>query len=169
MRGDEQPSGPHALRSGSVAFRAVSEIRVATTVDTEQLVALGRRFLASSGYGVKVPDDEAREGIEMLIHSGRVFVAEKDKKIVGALGARMTNLWFSQSLTVASELMWWVDEEHRGTLAAVRLVGAFEAWAKAEGAHFIAMSDITGLGNVDKLLKRLGYKCVERAHVKGVA
>jgi len=130
---------------------------------------MGRRFLRASSFDVKASDEDIRDAFAELIHSGRIFVAERDEVIVGMLGARLVNPWFSRSVVIATELMWWVDEEHRGSLSSVRLVGAFEQWAKSEHADMISMSDLTGYKGVDRLLSRLGYKCVERAHIKGVA
>ena len=91
-------------------------------------------------------------------------------KIVGCICGIITNFWFARNTKVAAELGWWVNEEHRGSTASIRLLQAFENWAKEHGVKAITMSDLVINGDTPAgpIYKKLGYELVERAHVKGV-
>lgn len=70
-------------------------------------------------------------------------------------------VWFAQ------ERLWWIDPAHRGP-AAMRMLAAYEAWAKERGCKFIGM---VGMGEdpaVGALYKRRGYRAAERNFLKAV-
>lgn len=65
----------------------------------------------------------------------------------------------------AHEDVFWIDPDHRG-LWAVKMIAAFEAWAKARGASIIGLS--CPLGTVERLYTRLGYRPAETTFAKGL-
>jgi hypothetical protein len=85
------------------------------------------------------------------------------------LAAMMTTVWYSPSTKMAHEMMWWVNEENRGTIASIKLIKAYENWARENGADLIAMCDlvIEGQEPVGTTLNRLGYEMSERTYIKG--
>jgi len=63
---------------------------------------------------------------------------------------------------VAQDLGWYVDPEHRGGTAAVRMVRDFEAWAKSKGARCVLLAQTTAI-NVDRTrqwCEALGYTVI---------
>jgi GNAT superfamily N-acetyltransferase len=147
-------------------------IRVAGVPDVDAIVAMAGPFLNYSHFTeyTEIERDDIVFGICNLIDNGIIFVAEKEDEIVGCICGMITNLWFARNTKVAAELGWWVNEEHRGSTASMRLLQAFENWAKEQGVKAITMSDlvIDGQTPTGQIYKKLGYELVERAHVKGV-
>jgi hypothetical protein len=144
-----------------------------TLDDVSALSAMGTRFVRLASYGRHMlsSKEEIAIGLRRMLEQGAVgWVAVVDDKIVGALIAALAPVWWSPSILVGAELAWWVEEEHRGGMTAVRLERMFEAWAIAKGAMFAAMSDLVvdGKDTAGPLLERLGYQMVERAHIKKV-
>lgn len=69
---------------------------------------------------------------------------------------------------VSKDSMWWIDPSHRGGTAAVRMLDAFEAWAKERGCAF---GGIAGMGddpNITRLLERRGYRSAEVHFLKAL-
>lgn len=65
----------------------------------------------------------------------------------------------------ASELIWWIEPDHRGR-AAPRMIAEYEAWAKARGCLF---AELVGLGAepaTGPLYRRCGYGAAERHYLK---
>lgn len=146
-------------------------IRQATHDDIDALAKMGQQFLAYSPHGHLVDPSAAsmRESIQRIMDHGVVFVGTIGGEIVGCLCATMSNIWFSPDSKVAIELAWWVNEEHRAGTVAVRLVYAYEVWARAQGASVITMSNliIDGKPSSGTILERLGYIISEQTHIKG--
>lgn len=65
----------------------------------------------------------------------------------------------------AHEDVFWIDPDHRG-IWAVKMIRAFEAWAKGRGASVIGLS--CPLGTVEPLYTRLGYDPAEMTFAKGL-
>jgi GNAT superfamily N-acetyltransferase len=150
----------------------MTQVRRGTIEDIDALVDMGGRFFAFSAFSEFVPfdPDAVRAGLIALLDGGVVFVAEREHQIVGGIVGAMTSVWFNPDARTATELGWWVDEEHRTTSAGIKLYRAFEAWAKEQGAHAIVMSDlvIRGVAPAENLFMKLGFTTVERSHVKKV-
>jgi hypothetical protein len=48
------------------------------------------------------------------------------------------------------------------------MLGAFESWAKEQGAAFVSMGDIQPVQDLTKLYERKGFKLMEKTFVKEV-
>ncbi|MBZ5760284.1 GNAT family N-acetyltransferase [Rhizobium sp. VS19-DR104.2] len=70
-------------------------------------------------------------------------------------------------IKVASELMWWVDPEHRG-LAATKMLNAYEAWARGRRCQFAGMVGLGADPSTSRLYDRRGYAPVERHFMKSL-
>jgi hypothetical protein len=99
----------------------MSIIRKATIDDLDQIVEMANRFIAFAPHGslIKHTTDEITHTVRLFLESGIIFVIDVDGKAVGILAAIMTSVWYSPSTKVAHEMMWWVNEEHRGTIASI--------------------------------------------------
>lgn len=147
-------------------------VRPATDRDLGAIALMGARFLAASPYADFVQTEHADlvdRLRKLLADNGVAFVAEVDGEVRGAIVGRLSSLWFAASC-VAIELGWWVDQDLRGGTVGVRLLWAFEDWARSQGATAVALSDLVSQGETPSglLFERLGYRMVERAHVKEI-
>lgn len=150
----------------------MSTVREATTADLDQIVAMGFNFISYSEYGDMIdPDpDKLKIALLVMLEKGKIFVAEHDGLIVGFIIGMQSSFWFAPEVTCAVELAWWVKEEHRGGRAAIKLLRAFEGWAKEIGTKVVCMSDliIGGEAPTGALFSKLGYSVTERAHIKRI-
>lgn len=142
-------------------------IRNATEADVDELVRMGREFLAVSPFARLGFSDESRErGIRCLMGQF-ARVIDLEGKIVGALLGGIGPGWFDDERPIATEMAWWVDPQHRGSVAAVRLVHEFRDWARQQGAVAVCLSELVheGVGSLGNLPERLGYRLAERSYL----
>lgn len=148
-------------------------VRAATREDLVPLSEMGCRFLSASPLGrfascTRLDVQVAIDGL--MRQGGIVLVTEAHSVITGLLVGQLTSLWWNHKVVIATELAWWVDPEHRGGPAGIRLLEAFERWAGDAGANVVCLSDMVMDGvDVGALLGRRGYRLIERSHVKEVA
>ena len=146
-------------------------IRQAHIDDVPVLAMMGEKFYQYSAFKNYVPYDveSAASKLAQLLLSGFLYVAEHDEDgIIAGLAGTMTTMWCNNSLPVASELAWWVEEKHRKSPVGIRLYKAFEKWAYERGVYTVIMSDLIIDDNApaEKLFKKLGFSVVERGHIK---
>lgn len=142
-------------------------VRLATVADLPAILDMGEKFHAFSGEWVPYCRDSAEASARMVLQMGFVLVAERDGRAVGMLGVVVVPLFFNGAYTMAQELMWWVDEDARGSGAAMRLIRAAEIEAAKRGAcrlHMLRLANSPE--HVGRLYDRLGYRPGESAHVK---
>lgn len=82
-------------------------------------------------------------GVGMWIHNATLLVVEDDDKIVGMLAAVIKETWFGPE-SFASEELFYVIPEYRGTRAAFLLMKAYMSWAKEQGIKHIRAGVATG-------------------------
>jgi len=147
-------------------------VRRASMLDMEALTRMGKQFLAYAPQGKHFDFNESElvEGWTRLLSSPQVvvFVGDRDGTAHAMLVGVIGSMWFAPKVLMASELAWWVEPEVRGSPIAIRLIRAYEQWAKESGAKFIAMASLsldTG-PDVGRLLKKLGYVQAETTHIK---
>lgn len=145
-------------------------VRLATIDDLDAIADMGLRFMGRTRYAAILSpnrDDIERTIVGILEH-GRIWVAEIDGVVRGFIACIMQSAWFSPGTRIALEAAWWMDEDFRGRPEGVRLLLAFERWAKEEKADAVCMSDIVIEGNTAaaSILERLGYAVSERTFIK---
>lgn len=150
----------------------MATIRRATEHDADALFGMARKFVAFAPYrdSLTVTDDELRAIITYFTANATVFVADEAGSAIGMLVGILAPVWYAPSCKVATELAWWVEPEHRGGTAAIRLMQAFEKWAQDEHAVMCSMSnlEINDGGRVISMLGRMGYKLTEQSHTKRI-
>lgn len=143
----------------------MATIRPATDADVPALLALGQRFLAWSPYAGMFGEDAMAKAIAEAVATGFSRVAVVDGVAVGALLGALKPAWLDPSFVVACELAWWVEPEHRGGTAAVRMLHEFKAWAKDQGARGVVMAELVQPDSpAFDLFQRLGFRMAERFH-----
>jgi len=142
-------------------------LRTAELRDVPGIVRLARAFIGVSGYArlFDLTHEDITAAIDGVIDSeaGTCIVCEDGDRIVGAIIGMRSPVWLKRGETVAVELGWWVDPEHRGP--GMDLLRAFEDWAYPLP---VVMSDtiMDGSTPAGPLLEKVGYEMIERAFVR---
>jgi GNAT superfamily N-acetyltransferase len=86
------------------------------------------------------------------------MVGEIDGKVVGGMLGHLSQYFFGNDF-MAADIGLFVKKEHRGSSVGIKLIKAFESWAKEHGAKEVNIIQSTGV-EVEKtthLMERLGY------------
>lgn len=136
-------------------------IRPATHADIPRLVELGAIMHVTTSYKDRVylPEKTGAFIGSLIDGLGVMFVSEVDGVLVGGLAGAVTEQWFNNDL-IAYEYCLFVEPSRRQGLIAVRLVLAFQEWARLKGAKEIHMGVTTGVNTngTARLYARLGFK-----------
>lgn len=133
---------------------------------------MAKSFFLSSIYSDKEYDaDKINDLIHELLHdpTNRVIILGLlEGQPVAQLAATVQPILFNHS-RIATEVLWWVDEDHRQSGVGGQLIEAFEYWAtKIAKADYIQLCSLNG-DNVDmvgKYYEKIGYKLIEKAYLK---
>jgi len=68
---------------------------------------------------------------------------------------------------LARETVWFIEPEYRG-LGAVKMLDAYEAWARGQGCQYVGMAGMGDDPDVGKLYLRRGYAVAETHYLKAV-
>lgn len=137
-------------------------IRIANHSDAPRLVEMARAFHAAATDGPALPFDAA-----MALHAAHaaigapdaaIFIAEKRGRAVGMLCAVVAGTPFGPG-RLAQEFAFWIEPDARGGSAAMKLMRAYEAWAKERGATAAGLVDRDG--STARFYDRNGYKPAE--------
>ncbi len=138
-------------------------IRNATLIDVPAMLALGEAMHDESPRFRKLPwnGGKVRALIETLIErrEGLALVAERGGEIVGGfLGIAAPH--FASDALVSCDFALYVAPGRRGSLAAVQLLRAYVAWAKARGVALIQCGVTTGVNveGASRLFASVGFE-----------
>lgn len=68
---------------------------------------------------------------------------------------------------VATEVVWWIEPEHRGKIAS-EMLSAYEAWARKRGASFVGMAALEAAPRAGAIYRRRGYVPAETHFIKAL-
>lgn len=96
------------------------------------------------------------------------LLLDKGKEVGIITCARLTGPSLVASGGVASELVWYVSPESRKGAGPIKLVRAFERWAKAVDCERVVMSCFNDdlREPLSRLYKKLGYMSMEESFMK---
>lgn len=141
------------------------EIRIAVTSDICRCVEAGKRFHQFSPYrDIPYCEQTMTDSMEGMIIQKTLIVAFLDSEVIGGIGGNIGSCFINKNYTMAYELYWWVDPEHRGRLG-LRLLNAFEARARELGAKLLMMMTLE-INDIGPLFIRLGYERAETGYIK---
>ena len=144
-------------------------IRPATEADVPYLIMLADVMLAESSFSSVPFDPEAFALTVIRLLDDRQFVtlAEKGGQIVGAMLGVAIPFAFSHAM-MAQDVALFVHPGARGRLVSVRLVRAFEGWAKERDCLQIRPAVSSGCEAACRLYGLLGYRPVGVSFMKEV-
>jgi GNAT superfamily N-acetyltransferase len=140
-------------------------IRQATHDDQPGMVAMGLRFIATTGYAAFPSTPEALGWIlAVVLEHGVAYVAEEAGRLVGMLAVVVA----PHPLTgepYADEVVWWVEPEYRSGSLGPRLLQTVENWTVTKGVTALRMvaPNETAVG---KFYERRGYVPIETSYLK---
>lgn len=145
------------------------EIRPAREADCSRMVLLAAQMVKESprysrhGFAI----DKARQLFQVLLQMGGLLAAEKDGEIVGFFAGIVSEHFLSHA-KCATDVGVFVLPEHRGGTAFLRLVRAFEEWAREQGATEIQLGVSTQVETEQtvRMYERLGYTMASFGLVK---
>lgn len=146
-------------------------IRKATNDDIPRIVEMAQRFFPESPYPAlygDMPDSQAA-GLAIIamqgapgIDPGVMLVAEDAGELIGMACLFSDRATFNPAVRIASELVFWIEPEHRGGMAAVRLLKAAEKDAREKGVQVNRMAVMSSSPEqAAKLYERMGYSLTE--------
>lgn len=144
-----------------------SKIRTATPDDVFDILILAKEFSKEAPKSHKWNKDKTEQFILSALQNTNmtIFVIDVGGEIEGALVGLLSELYMSHTVQ-ATELAWFVSKNYRGKPASIRLMKAFEKWAKERGADQVGMGDIEGISSLENLYNRLGYERAETVYLK---
>lgn len=144
-------------------------VRAATDNDMPAILAMSARFYATTSYaGFADFDPAAAETLaRMMTEQGVMLMAEADGRAVGMVGLIVAPFMFNGAHRTAHEVVWWVDDDQRGSGAGVALLRAIEPACVARGCIAIQMIHLANSPpQAAMLYERLGYVHSESSYTK---
>lgn len=149
-------------------------IKIATLEDLDVLQDMCERFHLESPYSfLQVNNLKVRESISSVLNQektqGIVLLGYnlKEEPLGMVAGLRIEPLFSREP--IASELVWYIKPEFRGSRESLRLLQAFEYWARhVAKVKMIQLACLSSLNpeKVGKLYNRMGYVKHEEAYIK---
>jgi GNAT superfamily N-acetyltransferase len=144
-------------------------IREAQVEDLPKLEPCAREFYTASHFLKNFDPERFVDMWTALLDSGAgailLLTDEDTGEIHGTLGGVVYPEPYSGTL-VATEFFWFVKEARRGE--GLRLLRAFEAWARDKGCAQIRMAHLVDVmpAKLEKVYRRFGYTPAEVLYVK---
>ena len=134
-------------------------IRQATLDDIPDVMVMARRFYEMSELPFEFVNADMADHLAALISGGGVYRGE-----TGAIGGVVQSMPFNKSVKFVNQFFWWSPDGE-----GLRLLRAFEDYAKQAGAVWLVMNILESLGgNAEKILTHRGYVARERSFVKEI-
>lgn len=137
------------------------KVRLATPDDLLSVFKMIAKMHTETDFGnVPLNPEKVLQWLNGWIHQGTMWVADADGEAVGVLCWSRKDAWFSD-IMFASEDLFYVLPEFRGTRAGYLLMKQFVEHAKNIGAHHCRAGVATGTGaGAERLYQHFGLKHV---------
>jgi GNAT superfamily N-acetyltransferase len=147
-------------------------LKIATHEDVPHIERMINAFALDSIYrGVNIhPTKISRSVLATLDKPNEeailILTMDGDKP-VGVIGGLVTECMFNDDL-MAFELIFYIDEEYRKSNRAVKLLQAYEFWAKKMKCTQaqVNLVETDDADRIEKLYKRKGFSRMERVFLK---
>jgi len=137
-------------------------IRDATVKDIKNLISFLNELHDISGYSdIKVQEKVTEQNLQIMLSTPmhKIWVAEKDSKICGALGVVSQQLWFCKR-HYTTNLFFCVNNQGKGSGAF--LLRRFKRWVDSrpiiKDVTLSITSEIKDKNRVGKLYQAVGFK-----------
>ncbi len=147
----------------------MTTIRKATLADVPEIVRMSAAFYPTTHYAqwCEMDEDSVAGLATGLIENDVFFVAEHEGALVGMVGVMLVPFLFNRDHLFATEIVWWVAPEVRGTSVAARLLDVIEVPCRERGAARIQMVHMPNSPpQAAALYERMGYARSEISYTK---
>ena len=137
-------------------------IRQPRAEDGDALVEMGRRMHGEGAYSFLPYDAEKLRRLMLtIIKEPETYcglVTEAGGSLVGMFGGYLTDYFFCEE-RLACDLLLFVEREHRGSSAALRMIRAFSRWAAERGAREVCLGVSTNINaeRTGEFYERMGF------------
>ena len=149
------PPGQETLAPGRITIRFTR-----TREDITARVAMSRRVYEELDDGLPYDEELVRRAFERKLKRKDqcLLQAELGGRVIGGLIGVIAPHYHSPALGASLE-GYYVLPEHRGSLAAIKLLHGFRRWAQQQGAVRMYAGVTSGIdvARTDRLLRRLGF------------
>lgn len=137
-------------------------IRAAKHSDVPRLIELGTMLHDISSYStMPFSPEKSAAFLHELINgqNGVVFAAEIDGVVVGGMAGGIVDQWFCDEL-IAYDYSIFIEPARRSGITAIRLIKAFEGWARIKGARHVQLGIGTKLNveGTSRLYQSQGFE-----------
>jgi GNAT superfamily N-acetyltransferase len=148
-------------------------IRKLTVADTADIIHLGRAMHRESRY--MAADFDPGKVVDLVRHvtatpeRNFAMVSVQHDRTVGFGAGYATSHYFGHDL-IASDYAFYILSPHRGGADGIRLVKAFETWAREIGCRYVSLGVSAGIADpqVESMYYRLGYQDWSRGYRKEI-
>lgn len=142
-------------------------IRPASFLDIPEIINLGNRYVEEevkvvAHHSAEWNAEQSAHHLCASLNKKDIFlwVAVDEAQIVGYLWAGIHMLAPWTQVPVASDILFYIVPEKRGTLLGMRLIKAYKEWAKESGCHEVRLSIASGINEkrVGRMYGRLGFE-----------
>lgn len=144
-------------------------IRLAKAEDWEKVAPMCAAFYRFSTYSFPYVEEDARQQfLDIVQGAGEVILAEHEGTAVGMLGFAVHPFPTNRNVLIGTEIVWWVEKEHRGSVVGTELLYTAEQIAKrAYGAEAFNMSKLHNSSpKVADYYKSVGYAETDTSYMK---
>lgn len=149
-------------------------VRPAEPDDLPALMRMTEQFHAASPCAAYIPfcpasmaDTIHRLAVE---DTSCMLVGEVSGEVLGMIAGVSSPHYVNAAHTTTHELFWWVDPAARHTRLGLRMLQAFEDWAKRIGSGTLFMASTATLtpDKLARLYERKGYGAVDVNYAKNL-
>lgn len=155
--------------SGHVIAMPRVAIRPLTIEELPLCVPFGEAFFQEfSLRGIFSPSHFLNVWTRFIEQLGAVVLGlYREDELIGGLGALISPDVFTGE-TVATEMFWYIGQEHRSGTGALRLLRAFESWGSERGVSEVRLSHFMMKNNnvLQTLYEHRGYRLIEQGYQK---
>lgn len=147
-------------------------LKIAGFEDIEDIKRMSNRFYSASPYGgLEIDQEKVEAVITDFLDSDKtekVIILSCSDRPRGMIAGIAQEFLFNRK-RIALEAIWWMDPEYRNGREAIKLVEAYEYWAKN-----VAKTDLIQLSlltteqapQIEKFYSRRGYRLSEKSFYK---
>lgn len=145
-------------------------IRLATPSDHNEIFRLLQQFYHEAPhrkyaeFNADIVHSHITEFLQAPKLEKIVFLAE-DVKPFGLLAAGTVPVFFSLDVKRAYEIAWYVEEDKRHKRDAIRLLDAYEYWAKQVGCKSIQVATMIN-PRLGEFYEKRGFHALETSYIK---